>query len=113
MRDKLETAAPSSDVITSTPLSGWVCVEMVNYIPVESAQAYGYFLTNLVNAELKDVQRGVVYSALREAQLPSQTERVLQVVKEVLPSLCSQHLKRDTSTGLIKGELNLTFTPVK
>ena len=104
MRARFEAATPS-DSGTSTPLTGKDCVELVNHIPVECAQAYGtYFLTSLVRTELKDVQRGAVYSALREAQLPSQMERVLQTVKEVLPSLCSENLKRDVaSTGLIRG----------
>ena len=96
--------AISSDMDTSVPLCGRDCVHLVNHIPVECAEAYSSFLTNLVRAEMKGIQRGVVYSALKEAQVPSQAERVLQSVKEVLPSLCSTNLTRDIdSVGLIRG----------
>jgi hypothetical protein len=79
-------------------------VELVHHIPVESAEAYGHFLTSLIQTELKGVQRGVVYSALREMQVPSQAERALQSVKEALSSLCSANLSRDIkAVGLIKG----------
>ena len=79
-------------------------MELVHHIPVESAEAYGHFLTSLIRVELKAIQRGVIYSALREVQVPSQAERALQSVREMLPSLCSANLTRDIqSIGLIKG----------
>ena len=87
------------------PLCGKNCVELVHHIPVECAEAYSHFLTSLILTELKEVQRGVVYAALREVQVPSQAERALQAVKEALPSLCSANLNRDVkSVGLIKGQ---------
>ena len=88
---------------TSGPLCGKNCVELVHHIPVECAEAYSLFLTSLVRAELKGVQRGVVYAALREMQILSHNERALQSVKEALPSLCSANLTRDIeSVDLIK-----------
>ena len=94
----------STDGDTPTPLCGKDCMELVHHIPVECAEAYSHFLTSLVRAELKGVQRGVVYSALREVQVATQAERTLQSVKELLPSLCSANLTRDIqSVGLIKG----------
>lgn len=84
-------------------------MQLVNHIPLalESVEACGHFLTSLVKVELKGVQRGMVYSALREAQLPSHTERFLQSFKELLPSLCTENLLRDiASVGLIRGQFN-------
>lgn len=93
-----------SDSGISTPLTGRDCVQLVQLIPLECVEAYSHFLTGLVKAELKGVQRGVVYSALREAQLPSQIERIMHSVKELLPSLCTANLAKDVaSVGLIKG----------
>lgn len=103
MRAEIGLAVPS-DSATSTPLTGRDCVQLVQHIPVECAEAYGHFLTGLVRAELKGVQRGVVYSALREAQLPSQIERIMHSIKVLLPSLCTANLAKDiASVGLIKG----------
>ena len=77
---------------------------------MECAEAFSDFLANLVKEELKGIQRGVVYGALTEAQLPSQTARILQSVKETFPSLCSANMARDiASVGLIKGHCNHTF----
>ena len=98
----LGIALPSDSPV---PLTGRICVQLLNHIPVECAEAFSCFLANLVEEELKGVQRGVVYGALREAQLPSQTERMLQSVKEALPSLCSANIARDVaSVGLIKSQ---------
>lgn len=99
-----------SDTDTSIPLCGRDCVQLVNHIPLESVRAYGHFLTNLIKAELKEIQRGVIYSALREVQLPSPTEKTLQSVKEVLSSVCSANLAKDVSSvGLIKGQSKRYF----
>ena len=88
----------------SGPLCGKDCVEIVHHIPLECAEAYGCFLTSLLKSELKGIQRGVIYSALREVQVPSQAERTLHSTKEALPSLCSANLTRDVeAVGLIKG----------
>ena len=92
------------DGVASDPLCGKNCVELVHHIPVECAEAFGHFLTSLIGTELKGVQRGVVYSALREMQVPSQAERALLSVKEALPSLCSANINKDIKpVGLIKG----------
>ena len=99
-----------SDGAASGSLCGKNCVELVHHIPVECAEAFGHFLTSLIGTKLKGVQRGVVYSALREMQVPSQAERALQSVTEALPSLCSANINRDIKpVGLIKGWFAFTF----
>ena len=102
--NKIGLLSSLGDGDTSGPLCGKNCMELIHHIPVECAKAYSLFLTSLVRAELKGVQRGVVYTALRETQVLSQNERALQFIKEALPSLCSANLTRDIeSVGLIKG----------
>ena len=101
---KIGLSSPTDGDTSGGPLCGKDCVELVHHILVECAEAFSLFLTSIIKTELKKVQRGTIYSALRETQVPSQAERTLQSVKEALPSLSSANLTRDIkSVGLIKG----------
>ena len=85
-------------------MSGSHYVQLLQWIPLECLSEYGEFLSSLLKEEVKETGRGVIYSAVREAQMTWQCERLLESAVESLPDVCVANTLRDTTpAGLING----------
>lgn len=93
----------SHDSEVEIPLAGCHCVQLLHYVPNTSFQDFAVFLTALLSEELREMPRGVVYSALRQAQMPTHLERVISSIPSKLQSLCVTYISRDIAAGLIRG----------
>lgn len=95
----------SHDPDAAASLVGSHYLQLLHYIPQPSLPAFASLLSSLLATELGEVQRGVVYSALRRCQAPSQLERTLDGVLRKLRGICGVVHNRDGPTGLIAGRL--------
>ena len=100
----------SHDPEAIIPLVGCHCVQLLHYIPDGSLSDFALFLAGLLNEELSEVPRGVVYTALRQAEVPTRLERIVSSIPEKLCSMCTTHCSRDTAAGVIRGNLGLHST---
>ena len=96
----------SHDPEAVIPLVGCHCVQLLHYIPDASLPDFALFLAGLLNEELSEVPRGVVYTALRQAEVPTRLERIVSGIPEKLCSMCTTHCSRDTAAGLIRGKFH-------
>ena len=96
----------SHDPEAVIPLVGCHCVQLLHYIPDASLSDFALFLVGLLNEELSEVPRGVVYTALRQAEVPTRLERIVSSIPEKLHSMCTTHCSRDTAAGLIRGKFH-------
>ena len=93
----------SHDSEAAIPLAGCHCVQLLHYIPDASLPDFAHFLASLLGEELREVPRGVVYTALRQAEVPTRLERIVSGISERLRNMCATHCSRDIAAGLIRG----------
>lgn len=98
------SADVSHDPEAPPSLSGSHIVQILQLVSVDSLPAYSTLLAKMLSAELREIPRGAVHTALRQAQTSSPLERTALSILNRLRSLCATHCARDTPLGLITGQ---------
>ena len=83
---------------SAIPLVGSHCIKLLPSIPSQSIPSYVSFLAGLLGNEVKAVPRGVVYSALRQAEVPSQLERILLSMADRLRATLAPPSEQEDTT---------------
>jgi hypothetical protein len=91
----------SSEEAGGTLLPAGYCIHLVTAITPESLPALSRFLSSLLPQELEAIPRGLVSSAVKQAQTPSSLERGVRGVENTLYRMCLANAEKDTRHGMV------------